>query len=666
MRRAWVGLREGGGISRLLSPCGQWRAEPLRKRLSKGFSEAPGEFFGRWKRSGPRAFAAPGPEGFEALRARYLSLLREHCGPDAAAGIVADAERIIAGEYPFFSCRRVALGWPPDWHPGPWAAFARAHWSRVPSFSGEDDIKDCWEPGRFAAAYAFVRAYFASGDERFAEAFWTMLESWRAANPPNTGPHWRCGQEISLRVMAWVFALNAFRDSPSTTPARLAMMVGMLDEQARRIAATTDYARLQDNNHSISEGMGLWCAGLAFPELKKAAVYREKGRLLLEGEAARLIADDGSFSQMSSNYHRLMLHDYIFAIRMGASCGEELSKETLARVEKAAAFLCGTMDGRSGFAPNSGGNDGALVLPLDLCDYSDMRPVCAAAHALFRRERLFGDGPWTEDLFFLFGPESVDWPAVGAARSDLSAGRGGYYTLRGRETWAMLRCGAYRTRPRHADCLHLDIWWRGLNIAADPGSFRYFAPAPWNDGLKHTCVHNTVTVDGLDQLVQGPRFMWLEWHDARVLKEESGPGWRRIEAEHDGYLRLADPVRHRRSVTLEGEDCWIVVDELLGEGEHDLLLHWLLPDFPYRLKPDGRLLLQCEEGDVSLGIDVCGPDVRQPQISVLRADEKSCQGWISRRYGEKTPALSLSANCRCRLPATFTSTFSFAVREGVR
>ena len=74
------------------------------------------------------------------------------------------------------------------------------------------DLKFIWEPGRFASAYNLARAYWAIGDDSYAETFWQLIESWEQSNPPNHGAHWKCGQETSLRIMAWCFALYAFAD----------------------------------------------------------------------------------------------------------------------------------------------------------------------------------------------------------------------------------------------------------------------------------------------------------------------------------------------------------------------------------------------------------------------------------------------------------------------
>ncbi len=84
------------------------------------------------------------------------------------------------------------------------------------------DLKFILEPSRFLFIYPLVRAYALSGDERFPQAFWNAVEDWARHSPPMTGPLWICGQECSLRILGWSFALHAFIHSPSTTNERVA------------------------------------------------------------------------------------------------------------------------------------------------------------------------------------------------------------------------------------------------------------------------------------------------------------------------------------------------------------------------------------------------------------------------------------------------------------
>ncbi|MFP3472466.1 heparinase II/III family protein, partial [Micrococcus sp. SIMBA_144] len=72
------------------------------------------------------------------------------------------------------------------------------------------DIKWIWELSRFSFVYPLVRAYTTTKDEKYAIDFWEMFEDFVKHNPPELGANYKCGQEMSFRIMAWTFGLNIF------------------------------------------------------------------------------------------------------------------------------------------------------------------------------------------------------------------------------------------------------------------------------------------------------------------------------------------------------------------------------------------------------------------------------------------------------------------------
>jgi asparagine synthase (glutamine-hydrolysing) len=515
------------------------------------------------------------------------------------------------------------------------------HWSAIDDFGG-GDVKGVWELSRFGFAFALVRAYWRTGDDAHAETFWRLVEDWRLCNPPQTGPNWKCGQEASFRLMAWCFALYGFLEAPCSTAERVWELAEMVAVTAGRIEANLAYALSQDNNHGISEGAGLWTAGLLFPELRGAARWAATGERVLEDQAQRLIYPDGGFSQHSVNYHRVMLHDYLWALRLGDVAGRPLSAELRARVLQAGGWLRALQDAVSGQGPRYGPDDGALVLPLNECAYADLRPATQAAYFAATGRRWHPSGPWDEDLLWLYGPAALCAPMEAHPTSVIPAAGSTYHVLRSGSGLAFTRCGAFRHRPGHADLLHADVWWKGINVALDPGTYSYNAPPPWDGAMAETTFHNTVTVDGRDQMERVSRFLWLPWARGRVLCDLRPPDaplayW---EGEHDGYLRLSSPVTHRRGILRVGEEHWLVVDGLTAEGPHTYRLNWLLGDFPHRFDPGARALeLQTPEGPYGLCWAAWPHD--GVSSSLVRADPSSPRGWCSPHYLTKEPALSL-------------------------
>jgi len=285
--------------------------------------------------------------------------------------------------------------------------------------------------------------------------------------------------------------------------------------------------------------------------------------------------------------------------------------------------------------PVYGSNDGALVLPLNNCDFTDYRPLLQLGSYVTRKQFLFGPGPWDEDIVWLYGADSLSpRERVGGKENVVfSFPHGGLYLLRGTDSKAVIRCTNFRSRPSHADQLHVDLWWRGVNIACDPGTYLYSGEGKWRNGLAHTSVHNTVIVDHKDQMKMLTRFTWTNWSKGNVLWHDAET-W---QGEHDGYKRLANPVSHKRTVLSLGKDRWLVVDHLDASKTHHYALHWLLNDLPYQQVENSILLsLDGEKYEVRFGL-IEGKSA----FSVVRADENSTRGWRSRYYGDKEPAISV-------------------------
>lgn len=270
---------------------------------------------------------------------------------DSGGTSAADkADRLAEGWLTFFAKIDKKVGLPPDWHRNAFSGLRApedVYWSRIPDF-GFGDIKVIWEPSRFGFVFDLVRAYWRTGDEKYAEAFWLLVEDWRENNPPNCGPNWKCGQEISIRIMAWVFGLFGFLRATATKAERVAMLASMLGASAERIEGNISYALSQDNNHGISEAAGLWTEGLLFPEFRDAGRWKKMGKEYLEAQARELVYEDGAFSQHSTNYHRVVLHALLWAVQLGRLNDVEMAEDVLDRVRKAGEWLLEMCDVETG------------------------------------------------------------------------------------------------------------------------------------------------------------------------------------------------------------------------------------------------------------------------------------------------------------------------------
>jgi hypothetical protein len=591
--------------------------------------------------------------------------LKNVLGAHGEESVIAEANRILEGHLPFFGRLSFACGFPPKWFQNP-ATGQRVSpdrpWTQM-RFASDDygDLKFILEPSRFLFVYPLARAYAISGDERFPEAFWSAIENWAVKSPPMSGPLWICGQESSLRILAWSFALYAFLHSPATMPQRVSLLVSIIAAHAWRITKTIGYARSQRSNHLFSEAVGLWTAGILYPELRDAATWQKNGALLLREAVLDQITAEGAYLQDSFNYQRMVLHQLLWTLRLSEIYKIQLDPEIRKRTAAAFEFIRDSVDSESGHAPNHGSNDGSYILPLAACDYGDFRPLLRLGSCILDRTTALQPGPWDEAALWLCGTSAKKTERESAHSVSSTAG---YHRIGAENSWALVRAGHYTRRPFQADQLHVDLWWHGLNLARDAGAYLYNGEPPWNNGLAGTAVHNTVMVDRRDQMRRAGRFLWLDWAQASgrsfsaSSSNTSADSPNCFEGEHDGYRRLG--VKHRRMVQCISEDAWVIVDDLLGAGEHELRLHWLLPDLPFEVITDSPFcaVLSAEKMRFHWNVFSSSPGsaalIRSGKILAgniqFRDRDEDLLGWESPTYGELCPAISLLYRSRARLP----------------
>lgn len=639
------------GAERRALPRGEATADVWRRALVADYR--PEQSLERWRQRAQGFFFDPARA--PAMREALTRLVPESCWN---AQVTEQVERLEGGELKYFGNQYEHVGAPArflfdplqqvDWTSGSAAA-------EIDSLdASRGDIKCVWEASRFSVAYALARDYVRHGSAHAAELFWRHFEAWDAQNPYGRTVNWNCSQEASIRLMAWIFAACATLDAAATTPERLHRLTQLAWYTGRQVAFNIGYALSQQNNHVFSEAALLWTLGLLFPEFRSSAAWRDKGRRILIGAAERQIYSDGAYIQHSPSYHRVMLDDSLWAMRLGELHGDPLAamKPPIAR---AIHWLQQMIDPMTGRLPNYGPNDGAQVLPLSCCDYLDYRPVVQAGYYLLNRRRCYDPGVWDEQALWLSGPEAIRSTVDRFQRAThFAATEGGYYTLSGPRTWGMIRATKYRDRPHQADMLHFDLWSEGTNILRDGGSFLYNGSQPWKDWFPSTAAHNTIEIDGVDQMVRGPRFLWLLWPEARVLaNSHAGDGSGSLfEAEHDGYRRLASPVTHRRRVERTG-DRYLVRDELLGAGRHQVALRWRLCDEAW--KQDGNTFT-LTDGDRHYAVTIGPlPDGFSPRLARGENSPRP-EGWESTYYAERKPSPTIVVSGTADMPLVLETT----------
>jgi hypothetical protein len=607
---------------------------------------------GHYKRVGNRQLETSYPTSNSLFSLPSREQLKQILVDDGQCALLTEADEIIKGKFRMFGGEPVDIKLTLDQPLQHWTAYETNPKLHSSFLFPHNDIKFLWEAARFSWAFALGRAYHLTQDNKYADSFWKYFESFTKSNPPNLGPYWMNGQEVAIRMMSLVWAAHVFEMAPATSAERRGQLIQSIYAHASRIPPTLVYARSQNNNHLVTEAAAIYTAGLFFKNPK----WRALGWKWLDWSFRNQIGDYGEYIQHSTNYHRLMLQTALWVNLIKQDVFPASISQALAR---SAHWLFSLLEDASGRTPNLGANDGALIFPLSATPFNDFRPTVQAAARAFLRTQI-ESGVWDE-MSLWFGLPSVK--KTHEPEHYLSD------NLRGRDSWAYLRASRFKSRLSHMDQLHLDLWWRGHNIAQDAGTYLYNADPPWDNPLATTRVHNTVTVDGRDQMTRGGRFLILDWVSAYSKSEISTDEnvLQRVMAYHKGYRG----VRHERTVTVSTDERWIIEDTLISHHPHIYRLHWLLPDWEWRIKNRELgigIRLRSPSGSVKLKVNTSS---RLPnselRLTLIRAGELihgdgkalAFEGWISPTYGTKLPALSFAVEVASSQSITFTSEFIF-------
>lgn len=549
------------------------------------------------------------------------------------------ADDILINKFVYFSKHIVELD-KLDWHYSPFTkkySPKDMHWTEIGDLSSDfGDIKWIWELSRFTFVYPLARAYTLTKDEKYANAYWEMFEDFVRHNPPELGANYKCGQEMSLRIMAWTFGLNVFIDSRHTSVERLEHLMKVIHHHADHVEKHFDFAlKSVKNNHSLSEAAGMYTAGVVFPFLNSSTKWRSKGHKFIQSEANWQIYLDGSYIQHSFNYQRLAIQDLTWFIRLTQINNDSCNRNFIAKFKKTVEFMYQLQEPSTGRLPNYGMNDGAYIHPLTSKEYLDHRPALQAAWLTLTGRRLYEEKDIDEIALWLGLKTSgeLNPPAKKSTFFD----KGGYGVLRNQEQFSMIRCASYKHRPAQADMLHLDFWDGGYNILADAGTFSYNTSLEESLYFNGTASHNTLMINSNDQMKKASRFIWLNWTKSKMLNFKQTELYSIFEGEHYGY----GDVTHRRGL-IQTKDMLIVIDDVIGiESKTEVSLSWLFGIENVQETSCGEFHAKLSDGNEWI---MYSPNPKHESISLKCGSENPRAGWQSLYYGHKKPMPQIIAN----------------------
>ena len=579
-----------------------------------------------------------------------LAVLQARFGsPAHRSAVIEHADRLIRGRFDLLGFKNLFFGEPIDWHCEPITG-KRAplrHWSRINYLDANTagDKKIIWELNRHQYFVTLGRAYWRSGDERYAKTFVAHLNAWMDANPPKLGINWASSLEVSFRSISWLWVLYFFRQSPNLDASVFFRALKFLYLHARHLETYLS-TYFSPNTHLTGEALGLFYLGMLLPEFREAERWKKVGQSILLEELNRHVKPDGVYFEQSSYYHRYTTDFYTHYLILrrvnGESAGSEVEKKLTALLDH--LMYITRPDGTT---PFFGDDDGGRLAMLDERAAADFRSPLATGAVLFARpDYKYVAEEATEETLWLTGAEGLRafdrLEAQPPADQSRGFADGGYYVMRDgwnhQSNYLLIDCGPhgiYNCGHAHSDALAFELAAHGRTLFIDPGTYTYTASAEARDYFRSTAAHNTLTIDQKSSSVPAGAFNWRRRANSVLRHWISHQRFDFFEGEHDGYTHLAAPATHIRSVLFVKGDYWIVRDHAVTSGAHRYDLHFhFAPEVEAAIKKDKRSAVTARGREVNQN----SSETQIFLFSNCDGEWRREDGWVSRCYGERTSA----------------------------
>ena len=509
------------------------------------------------------------------------------------------------------------------------------------SLDGNKDWR--WDLNRHAYFETLGFAYWYTGDEKYARAFANQLESWIQNNPPHIDSlNWSSVFEVGYRINSWTWAFFLFKDAPCVSEGTLQKILGGIEYHCQFLAANLELHA--QNNHLILEAKALLLAAILFPKFQQAHRWEKRARRILYRQIREQVHPDGVHGEMSTHYHRVITGELLELLALHRINNVSLPEDILSLIRKMVEYeiaftrpdhkipLLGDSSQRDTYARFSAAQAGPYLFDLPDDGFERSPPNEAAAWRLARF------------------PTPAIPVTINTGASSLAFPDGGCYLMRcGRRIddamYLNIDCGPFglKSDPHHghADALSIDLFAKGRSWIVDSGVYSTHSDWAWRRYFRGTRSHSTVVVDELDQSTLLDSRRVIRTATAICNRWITSPAIDFFAGTHNGYERLDSPITHRRKIWFVRNLYWLILDSLIGDGEHDFQFNYQFQaDLDLQLNEDRCQAVVTDSTGRSLTVAAKGSAKLTASAAAGQIDP--VQGWRSENSGQKSPAETLT------------------------
>ena len=519
-----------------------------------------------------------------------------------------------------------------------------------------------WELNRHFQLVTLAQAWTLSGQSRYRQGAKALLSSWVSSCPYPLGVNWASPLEQGIRLINWYLAARLLQCQPDEAESIEGFMESVYRHCDHIWRKHSRYSSA--NNHLIGEMAGLYVAASIWDRWKISSKWRRRAKAILEQEAQRQVSRDGVAREQTTGYQIFVLQFLIIAGLVGEQQGDDFSQDYWATIKNMIGFVRAIADA-GGNVPNFGDSDDGMVFMLTP-DARERR-----ISDLLELDRAFSNrqpsllsndsgASWLQSGFSV----PRNWPSDQGGETRRVFADGGYFVLghqfgKHNEVSVVFDAASLGylsiAAHGHADCLSFVLSLGGVPVLIDPGTYCYDSDLSWRDYFRSTAAHNTVRIDGVDQSEMAGPFMWSRKARPIVEVQEFSDTSQRVRARHDGYCRLSDPVVHTRDIRVDGQASAIfVIDEIAARSAHAIERFWHFAD-DCVVQVVGEAKIVAESRKAVIEIHFSGAD----RVNLYRGCKVPQSGWVSHRFGNRSPTTTAAMLSHCRGAASLSTTITW-------
>ncbi|MDD4872263.1 MAG: alginate lyase family protein [Kiritimatiellae bacterium] len=476
-----------------------------------------------------------------------------------------------------------------------------------------------WQLSRHPMWIDLGRAFYATGNEKYAMEFVAQLKSWTRDCPVpvkkadnKAFSRWRTIEAGIRAGSVWPEVYHLFLASKSFDDDALILMMKSFAEHAIYLMQF-----FTKGNWLAMESNGLYHVGALFPEFKDAKTWRDTAIDRIYREMDIQVYPDGAQIELAPGYHGVTVHNFLGPVNLVPLTGFELPKDYVTKMEKMFDyFLFSMQPTRKTPALNDSGA-GAVTRWMET------------------GAKLF---PHREDFLWVATDGKQGKAPVQISYRFPYAGQ--FFMRSGWDrnaVWLCMEGGPFGFGHQHEDKLGVTLTAFGKSLLVEGGVYTYDA-SDWRRYVLSSRAHNVVMVDGFDQnRRKSPRETFVVKDPLPHVWESNATFDHVMAVYEEGWGPKAERiVEHTRHVLFIKPDLFAIVDELEPKDDkahtYEMLFHLDASD----VKVDGLRVTTQDKG-ANLTILAFGAD----GVGIVKGQkEPVVQGWLpdsSSGYGGVRP-----------------------------